>query len=119
MLVVVHESEAGSHLTPVRAADPRDEARLEAARDPDEEEGGDQEAHRVERVDLVRPEKDDADARDHRPEEGREVLGALHEGVRRDRGVFPDEVRDRRVARRAEERGREARERGDGTDAGG
>ena len=54
VLVVADESEAGSNLAPVRAADPGDEARLEPAADPDEQERRDEEADRVHRVDRAR-----------------------------------------------------------------
>ena len=72
---------------------------------------GDEEADRVECVDRARAEQDDPDAGEDRAQQRGEILGALDERVRRDERVPRDEVRDRRVAAGAEERGREARHR--------
>ena len=117
--VVADERQAGAYLAPVRPTDPGRDLRLEPAADPDEQQGRDEEADGVDRVDRARAEHRDADPRENRSHQGRDILGTLHERIRGNERVLADEVRDRRIAARAEERSREAGQRRDGTDAGG
>ncbi len=115
--VIANEGESGANLTPVGAADAGSDLRLEPVADANEEEGGDEEADRIQRVHGARAEQRDSDAGDHRAHQGGEVLGSLHERVRGNDGLLADEIGDRRVTPGAEERGREPRERRDGADA--
>ena len=99
-------------------ADTRRRRGLQAIADTDEEQRREEEADGVEPVHAARANGDDTGGGEDRADEGREVLGSLHQPVPGHERILTEEVRQRRVARRPEERGGETRESTDGADPG-